>query len=146
MSQEAFGEAAGVGKNTQSNYERDKRAPDTDYLSKAASLGVDVQYVVTGTPTKVKPGYVAAPSAAASHGLAEPPAPWKPGPGAPPLKVPLLAACVQAVELELKKRQLEIDAEQKARLVTAVYEFSLPAGQVNTAVLGPMINLIRPMN
>lgn len=32
----------------QQNYEYGKRHPDTRYLEKAAALGVDVQYVITG--------------------------------------------------------------------------------------------------
>jgi phage repressor protein C with HTH and peptisase S24 domain len=48
LSQEAFGEAGGVKKFAQSNYERGKRSPDTSYLEKVSKLGVDIQFVVTG--------------------------------------------------------------------------------------------------
>lgn len=41
---------AGVTKTSQSNYESDKRQPDTGYLAAIAGAGIDVQYVVTGRP------------------------------------------------------------------------------------------------
>lgn len=49
LSQTDFGVAAGVGRQTQFNYESGKRVPDGDYLAAAARLGVDVQYVITGS-------------------------------------------------------------------------------------------------
>ena len=48
LTQSAFGEACGVGKNSQINYETEKRSPDAAYLMAAAELGVDVLYVLTG--------------------------------------------------------------------------------------------------
>lgn len=48
MSQTAFGEAGGVKKNAQINYERDERKPDAGYLSAIAAMGADVLYIVTG--------------------------------------------------------------------------------------------------
>lgn len=48
LSQEALGSAGGVAKGAQINYEKDARAPDTDYLQGIASAGVDVCYVITG--------------------------------------------------------------------------------------------------
>lgn len=48
ISQTAFGEIAGVTKKTQSLYESGERAPDARYLEKVATVGVDVQYVITG--------------------------------------------------------------------------------------------------
>lgn len=49
MSQTEFGAAGGVLKNAQSAYETDKRSPDANYLAKISKLGVDVNYVVTGS-------------------------------------------------------------------------------------------------
>lgn len=49
LSQEAFGEAGGVKKFAQSNYERGKRSPDGLYLERVAKIGVDVQFVLTGS-------------------------------------------------------------------------------------------------
>jgi transcriptional regulator with XRE-family HTH domain len=48
LSQSAFGEAGGVEKLAQINYEKDRRKPDADYLNRLAKLGVDILYVVTG--------------------------------------------------------------------------------------------------
>lgn len=49
MSQTAFGEACGVTKGSQINYETEKRFPDGEYLMKAAELGADILFIVTGT-------------------------------------------------------------------------------------------------
>jgi transcriptional regulator with XRE-family HTH domain len=48
MNQTDFGAVAGVTKRAQINYESDRRSPDANYLAAIATLGVDVQYVVTG--------------------------------------------------------------------------------------------------
>lgn len=47
-SQEAFGSIGGIQKLAQRNYEKDKRFPDSLYLSKIGEAGVDVLYVLTG--------------------------------------------------------------------------------------------------
>ena len=51
LSQKAFGEIGGVEANAQGKYENGDRAPKADYLSRVAARGVDVLYVLTGTPT-----------------------------------------------------------------------------------------------
>ncbi len=51
LSQNEFAEACGVKNIAQSNYERGIRTPSADYLEKAAALGVDVAYVLTGVST-----------------------------------------------------------------------------------------------
>lgn len=48
LSQEAFGEAGGVKKLAQRNYEKGNRQPDAAYLTAIAAIGVDVMYVLTG--------------------------------------------------------------------------------------------------
>ncbi|MGH8078046.1 MAG: helix-turn-helix domain-containing protein [Lysobacter sp.] len=58
MSQAAFRAVAGVGKSSQISYESDERSPDVQYLAAVAPLGVDVNYVVTGTPTPPAVGSV----------------------------------------------------------------------------------------
>ncbi|GAA5784884.1 helix-turn-helix domain-containing protein [Chitiniphilus shinanonensis] len=50
LSQAALGLAVGVTNKTQSLYEKGERAPDAAYLSAVAALGMDVQFVLTGTP------------------------------------------------------------------------------------------------
>ncbi len=48
LSQSAFGEAGGVQKRAQINYENGERRPDAAYLERLAAIGVDVLYVITG--------------------------------------------------------------------------------------------------
>ncbi|OXI95174.1 MULTISPECIES: helix-turn-helix domain-containing protein [Burkholderia] len=48
MNQAEFGEAGGVRKQAQSNYEQGSRIPDANYLTRLAEIGVDVQYLLTG--------------------------------------------------------------------------------------------------
>ncbi|MEJ1496352.1 MAG: helix-turn-helix transcriptional regulator [Candidatus Sedimenticola sp. (ex Thyasira tokunagai)] len=47
-SQEAFGLLGGVKRAAQVNYEKDRRHPDSEYLSLIAAEGADVQYILTG--------------------------------------------------------------------------------------------------
>lgn len=51
FTQEELGNKCGVTKLAQFNYEKGTRFPTSEYLEKAAQLGVDVQYVITGTPS-----------------------------------------------------------------------------------------------
>ena len=51
LSQRAFGEIGGVQANAQGKYESGDRAPKADYLAAVAAVGVDVLFVLTGTPT-----------------------------------------------------------------------------------------------
>lgn len=46
--QTELGAVGGVQKNTQHNYEADKRQPDAAYLAAIATAGVDILYVLTG--------------------------------------------------------------------------------------------------
>lgn len=48
MTQEDLGNAGGVRKQAQSNYEKGLRYPDASYLVGIAEAGVDVQYLLTG--------------------------------------------------------------------------------------------------
>ena len=48
MNQTAFAAQGGVQKRAQVNYEASERYPDVAYLGALATVGVDVQYVVTG--------------------------------------------------------------------------------------------------
>lgn len=47
-SQTEMAEQGGVKKNAQINYEKDKRSPDADYLTRIANAGADVNYILTG--------------------------------------------------------------------------------------------------
>ena len=48
MSQTEFGEAAGVNRGSQFNYEQGRRMPDAAYLAAIAKLGADLLYIVVG--------------------------------------------------------------------------------------------------
>lgn len=48
LSQDAFGDAAGVGKHSQIRYEKGERSPDGDYLAAIAGMGADVLFIITG--------------------------------------------------------------------------------------------------
>lgn len=52
LDQAAFGALGGVNRNTQSKYESGERSPDTDYLLKLQSFGIDIAYLVTGLSSK----------------------------------------------------------------------------------------------
>jgi transcriptional regulator with XRE-family HTH domain len=47
-SQTEFGEAAGVNRGSQFNYEQGRRIPDAEYLAAIAKLGADVLYILVG--------------------------------------------------------------------------------------------------
>ena len=50
LTQRQLGLLGGVAANTQGFYEKDRRSPRADYLSRILSAGVDVVYVLTGAP------------------------------------------------------------------------------------------------
>jgi transcriptional regulator with XRE-family HTH domain len=50
LTQRQLGLLGGVAANTQGFYEKDKRSPRADYLSRILTAGVDVVYILTGTP------------------------------------------------------------------------------------------------
>ncbi len=56
FNQEDFGQLGGVNRNSQANYEKSKRSPDSDYLSAIAQHGADIAFIVTGTRTPVPEG------------------------------------------------------------------------------------------
>ncbi|HDS1776253.1 TPA: helix-turn-helix transcriptional regulator [Pseudomonas putida] len=51
LNQTDFAALAGASKNTQYNYEKGERSPDSNYLAAAAAQGLDVLYVITGART-----------------------------------------------------------------------------------------------
>lgn len=54
FSQTDLAALAGASKNSQYNYEKGERSPDTAYLVAVAAHGVDVLYVVTGERVPMK--------------------------------------------------------------------------------------------
>ena len=65
LSQTALGEACGVTKQSQINYEKNERAPDALYLAALAAAGADVLYILTGARAAAPPGPPLAPDEAA---------------------------------------------------------------------------------
>lgn len=65
LNQTQFAALAGVTLDSQSNYERGLRKPDSAYLAAAAVQGMDVLYVLTGTRSVAEPGLTFAESRAA---------------------------------------------------------------------------------
>lgn len=55
LSQEAFGKLGGVGKRTQTYYEKGDRQPDLGYLLGIASAGANIGYIMFGDSTKLLP-------------------------------------------------------------------------------------------
>lgn len=56
LSQEEFAALGGVKKGAQFNYENGSRSPDAEYLMAIAKAGVDIQFLLTGTPAVDKLG------------------------------------------------------------------------------------------
>lgn len=54
LNQEELGQLAGVTRNTQANYERDSRQPDTGYLLALHNAGVDIYFVITGVRQRIE--------------------------------------------------------------------------------------------
>lgn len=60
LNQTDFAALAGASKNTQYNYEKGGRSPDSIYLAAAAAQGVDILYVVTGQRSPTAEGALSA--------------------------------------------------------------------------------------
>lgn len=52
LSQPGMAELAGASKNSQISWEKDEASPNARYLMAIAAAGADVQYVLTGIPTR----------------------------------------------------------------------------------------------
>jgi len=55
VTQEFMANAGGVKILAHQNYEKGKRSPDAEYLSRVSALGVDVLYVLTGIHSSETP-------------------------------------------------------------------------------------------
>jgi transcriptional regulator with XRE-family HTH domain len=112
LSQPKFAEACGVGKNTQINYEKGENSPDLEYLSKASELGVDYIYVMTG---------IASPKKEESALLTL------------SVDVELLKNCIELLEEVLVETGKSLSAQQKAKLVSVLYQDWVEDGEAATA-------------
>lgn len=93
-------EAAGVAgatRQSQSLYEKDKRKPDAAYLAVAASLGVDVLYVLTGQRAQQ---------------ITQPQS----------IDRTLLQTCIEGLEEGLEKAGRTMRADKKAELIVKLYD------------------------
>lgn len=54
----------------------------------------------------------------------------------------LLEAALGAVELELERRNISLPADRRTRLVWALYQMSLPTGQVPDHAVRPLVDLV----
>lgn len=48
LTQDAFAAIGNISKRAQINYEQGVRSPDTEYLYALSTIGIDVQYIITG--------------------------------------------------------------------------------------------------
>ncbi|WP_339475193.1 helix-turn-helix domain-containing protein [Pseudomonas sp. RL_5y_Pfl2_69] len=55
LTQQQLALAGGIGRNTQSLYERDLSLPRADYLALITLLGIDVLYILNGRHTLYRP-------------------------------------------------------------------------------------------
>ncbi len=54
LTQEQFGALGGVRKQAQLKYEKGERKPDAAYFEGIAAAGANVDYILTGTPVKLR--------------------------------------------------------------------------------------------
>ncbi len=54
LTQEQFGALGGVRKQAQLKYEKGERKPDATYFEGIAAAGANVDYILTGTPAKLR--------------------------------------------------------------------------------------------
>ena len=118
LSQSKLGEELGVSLGSQGNYEGGKRDPDADYLSRAAVIGVDVLYVLTGRRL---------PAPSAHEGARD---------------LDLLAACVLSVDQAIEAEQRVVPDDQRRKLYLGVYRACLAAGKFNPILAREMLALI----
>jgi hypothetical protein len=62
-------------------------------------------------------------------------------PLAPPLNSDLMTACMEAAEVALEEAGVKLPADRRARLVGAIYEFSLASGRVNRDAIPALVRL-----
>lgn len=104
LNQEAFAKITPSGsRQSQSNYEKGARNPDTEYLATIAAAGADVLYIITGQRQ------------ATSRGAFQP---------------ELLQRVVEGVEELLLAKRLRVAPPKKGELIAVLYEHYSKTGQV----------------
>lgn len=121
--QASFGDAAGVSKTTQFNYEKGDRQPDAAYFSAVAEIGVDIQYLITG-----KRSGLSVSEARANYVLQEKASPISQMVLTDSPDVAVLRQVIERVERILMDEQISLSPEQKARVIVACVHASLKEG------------------
>jgi hypothetical protein len=105
---------------------------------KARLPELDADFVLTGQASgaPIPPRPPPAPAQGAAMQAAE-----RRGRYAPPMDVPLMTACLQAVADEVAARALSIDHRGITSIASAVYEMSIGGGVVNPRLAGPMLDV-----
>jgi transcriptional regulator with XRE-family HTH domain len=114
LSQEAFGQIAGVGKRAQINYEQGLRVPDADYLAAIAAAGCDVLYVITGRKESATPTQEQLTQFSDQHRL---------------------QLAIEAVEEGLAEIKRKLPPAKKAELIVAAYELMAQPEQAKNNVI-----------
>lgn len=108
-------------------------------IARRPELGIDADYVMTGRQRVVPAGARPQPPPAPQpqHTAAE----GRRGRYAPPINVPLMSACIQAVADEVAARQLALDHRAVTVIASSVYEMSLAIGKVNPRLAAPLLDV-----
>lgn len=105
LSQQSVADAVEVRREMWSKYESGAE-PGATVLSRAAQLGVDVLYVLTGT---------------------------RAGPYMPPIQAEVFQAAISAMDRAIERKHVRLDAQKRAGLYLALYETALATGSVTDA-------------
>jgi transcriptional regulator with XRE-family HTH domain len=148
LSQAAMATSTEVDRKTQLNYESGEREPKAEYLARAAKLGVDVQYVVTSVRTPGHPASIESaqtttnPLQQAGDLSVQDVVNRTRGAYAPAVDIDLMTACIRGVEAALQERGLALGDDRKSRLISGVYEMSLPQRQFNARAVDALLLMI----
>ncbi|NDP58037.1 MAG: helix-turn-helix transcriptional regulator [Oxalobacteraceae bacterium] len=107
LNQESFAQLAKATRQTQSNYEKGSRSPDTEYLYAISLAGADIQYIITGMRTTP----------------------------AAPVDTDLLRQVIEGVEYALDNNNLTLSTVYKSKLIALLYEQFSENKQVEQAVI-----------
>lgn len=113
MTQSEFADRAGVARASQQNYESGKRYPDTEYLEAIASVGADVQYIITGVRSD---NLLRVAESAKSFKKNEPISPKYVDPE-------ILSGVIAGVDEYLAENKKQMDAAKKTELIMLLCDF-----------------------
>lgn len=116
LTQDAFAAIAGAKRRTLVDWEKGGTSPTAVQLSALGEAGVDVLYVVTGirhTPPVVTP-----------------------------VNPELLRRIIEAVEGELSRRHLKLDAVKKAEAISLLYQMFETKGEIEAPQVERFLRLV----